>query len=103
VLAALEELLRAYRAPQLAELPPLHAGVVGYLGYDVVREVEHLPNVPDDDLGFPDAALVVIGQLAAFDHWRQRIVLIDNVVADPTGARRRRRRPTPRRVPGSAP
>jgi len=83
VLAALEELLRAYRAPQLAELPPLHAGVVGYLGYDVVREVEHLPNVPDDDLGFPDAALVVIGQLAAFDHWRQRIVLIDNVVADP--------------------
>ena len=35
---------------------------------------------PRDDLGHPDAALVVIGQFAAFDHWRQRIVLIDNVV-----------------------
>ena len=30
--------------------------------------------------GHPDAALVVIGQFCAFDHWRQRIVLIDNVV-----------------------
>jgi anthranilate synthase component 1 len=82
-LALLEQLLATYRSPVLDDLPPLHAGLVGYLGYDVVREVEHLPNVPPDDLGFPDAALVVIGQLAAFDHWRQRVVLIDNVLVDP--------------------
>ncbi|HLN16747.1 MAG TPA: anthranilate synthase component I [Acidimicrobiales bacterium] len=80
VLAALEALLAAHRSPQFEELPPLHGGVVGYLGYDVVREVERLPDVPPDDLGHPDAALVVIGQLAAFDHWRQRVVLVDNVV-----------------------
>ena len=42
-LAALEALLARFRAPRLAELPPFHGGVVGYLGYDVVREVEHLP------------------------------------------------------------
>ncbi|HVX21203.1 MAG TPA: anthranilate synthase component I [Acidimicrobiales bacterium] len=82
VLAALEELLATFRSPVLADLPPLHGGVVGYLGYDVVREVEHLPDMPADDQGHPDAALVVIGQLAAFDHWRQRIVLVDNVVVD---------------------
>ena len=35
VLAALEALLGAYRAPKIAELPPFHGGVVGYLGYDV--------------------------------------------------------------------
>jgi anthranilate synthase component 1 len=58
--------------------------MVGYLGYDVVREVEHLPDTPADDQGHPDAVLAVIGQLAAFDHWRQRVVLIDNVVVDPT-------------------
>ena len=57
---------------------------MGYLGYDVVREIEHLPDTPPDDLGQPDAILAVIGQLAAFDHWRQRVVLIDNVVVDPT-------------------
>jgi anthranilate synthase component 1 len=79
-LAAVEALLRTYRSPPLPELPPLHGGVVGYLGYDVVREVERLPHVPSDDLGLPDAVLSVIGQLAVFDHWRQRVTLIDNVI-----------------------
>jgi anthranilate synthase component 1 len=83
VLAALEAILDALDSPDLPDLPPLHAGLVGYLGYDVVREIEHLPGTPPDDLGHPDAILAVIGQLAAFDHWRQRVVLIDNVVVDP--------------------
>ncbi len=83
VLAVLERLLAECSAPVIPDLPPLQSGVVGYLGYDVVREIEHLPNVPHDDLGHPDAALGVIGQLAAFDHWLQRVVLIDNVLADP--------------------
>jgi anthranilate synthase component 1 len=80
ILAALEALLRVWRAPALPDLPPLHGGVLGYLGYDVVREVERLPEVPPDDLGHADAVVSVIGQLAAYDHWRQRVVLIDNVV-----------------------
>jgi len=84
VLATVEALLDVYRSPALAELPPLHGGLVGYLGYDVVREVERLPDVPPDDLGFPDARLDVIGQLCAFDHWRQRVVLVDNVITDDT-------------------
>ncbi len=84
VLAVLEALLDTYRSPVLEGLPPLFAGVVGYLGYDVVREIEHLPEVPPDDQGFPDAGLVVIGQLCAFDHWRQRVVLVDNVIIEET-------------------
>jgi anthranilate synthase component 1 len=84
ILAAVKELIDRFQSPQLNGLPPLHGGVVGYLGYDVVREVERLPNPPRDDLGHPDAALVVIGQFAAFDHWRQRIILIDNVVIPDT-------------------
>jgi len=78
-LAALEGLLAEYRSPRLDDLPPLHGGVVGYLGYDVVREVERLPDVPHDDRGLPDAVLSVIGSLAAFDHWRQRVSLIESV------------------------
>jgi anthranilate synthase component 1 len=80
VLDAVEWLLDRYRAPALPELPPLHSGLIGYLGYDVVREVERLPDVPEDTTGYPDASLSVIGQLAAFDHFRQRVTLIDNVV-----------------------
>ena len=79
-LAALEALIDVYRAPVLPDLPPLHSGVVGYLGYDVVREVERLPDVPADDLGHPEAVLTVIGQVAAFDHWRQRVTIFDNAI-----------------------
>jgi len=83
ILAAVEQVLGAYRSPALDELPPLHGGLIGYLGYDVVREVEHLPDVPPDDRGSPDAVLSVIGELAAFDHWRQRVTLIENVIVPP--------------------
>ncbi len=85
ILAAIEWLLAAYRSPSLDALPPLHGGVVGYLGYDVVREVEDLAETPHDATGYPDAVMAVIGQLAAFDHFRQRVTLIDNVLV-PDGA-----------------
>ncbi len=79
ILAALETLLDRYRAPVLPELPPLHGGLMGYLGYDVIREVERLPDVPADDRHVPDAVMSMIGSLAAFDHWRQRVTLIESV------------------------
>ena len=84
VLACLESLLQCFKSPSLEELPPLHGGLVGYLGYDVVREIERLDSPPPDDIGHPDAVVSVIGELAAFDHWRQRVSLVNNVLLDPT-------------------
>ncbi len=83
ILAATEDVLARYRSPSLPDLPPLHGGLVGYLGYDVVREVERLPDVPDDPRGYPDAVLSIIGELAAFDHFRQRVTLISNAFIPP--------------------
>ena len=80
ILGALEALLDSHSSPDIADLPPLHGGIVGYLGYDVIREVEHLPDAPPNDHGMPDAVMSIIGSLAAFDHWRQRIYLIESVV-----------------------
>ena len=85
LLVALEDLLARFQSPDIEGLPPLHGGLMGYLGYDVVREVEHLPNVPHDDRGLPDGIMSVIGELVAIDHWRQRAVLLVNVVV-PEGA-----------------
>ena len=85
MLAALEVLLDHYQAPLIEGLPPLHGGLVGYLGYDIVREVEHLPDVPVDDSYHPDAVMSLIGELAVYDHWRQRATLISNVLV-PAGA-----------------
>ena len=83
ILAALEALLSWYRAPTMPELPPFHGGLVGYLGYDIVREIERLPDVPSDDLGYPDAVLSLTGHVTAFDHFRQRLFLIENVFVVP--------------------
>jgi anthranilate synthase component 1 len=80
ILASIEAILAEFRSPALSDLPPLHGGLVGYLGYDVVREIERLGNPPPDDLRMPDAVVSVIGELAAFDHWRQRVTLVDNVI-----------------------
>src|SRR4029079_156150 len=79
MLAALDHLIATYRAPLHPDLPPLQGGVMGFLGYDVVREVDHLPDVPHDDRQLPDAVMSIIGSLAAFDHWRQRVYLIESV------------------------
>ncbi|MGC9962207.1 MAG: chorismate-binding protein [Acidimicrobiales bacterium] len=85
ILAAIEEMVNGLESPSLADLPPLHSGLVGYLGYDVVREVERLGAAPSDDGHLPDAVVSVIGELVAFDHWRQRVTLVVNVVV-PRGA-----------------
>jgi anthranilate synthase component 1 len=79
-LTVLERALGQLRAPQLPGLPPLHGGAVGYLGYDCVRYIETLPQTTDDDLGLPELALLFTGQLLVFDHLRQRLSVISNVV-----------------------
>ena len=78
-LAYLERVLATYRTPAIEGLPPLHSGLVGLLAYDVVREVERIAPPLADDLGHPDAAFHLIGELLAFDHWRQRLTVLVNV------------------------
>ncbi|CAB4364794.1 MAG: anthranilate synthase component I [Actinobacteria bacterium] len=79
MLALLDAVIAAYRGPIIPDLPPLQGGIMGFLGYDIVREVEHLPNTPHDDRNLPDAVMSIIGSLVAFDHWRQRMYLIESV------------------------
>jgi len=76
--AALERL----RSPAIPELAPLHAGAVGYLAYDVVRELERLPDQTEDDLQLPDALLILPRSVVVFDHLGQRIALVANVLVD---------------------
>jgi anthranilate synthase component I len=74
-----KRLLEACDSPQLDGLPPLHGGAVGYVGYDCVRELEHLPDAPADDLDLPDLALLLTRTLIVFDHLMQRAFVITNV------------------------
>ena len=81
-LAVLEGLLERFASPELEGLPPLHSGAVGYLGYDTVRYVEHLPNQPEDDRGLPEMLWQFVGSLAALDRFTETITLVRNVFVD---------------------
>jgi len=62
------------------ELPPLTGGVVGYLGYDIVRRLEKLPNETEDVLGLPELAMLVATDLAVLDHKDGTVTLIANAI-----------------------
>lgn len=79
ILDALERVLAALDAPPLSGVP-LHGGAVGYLGYDVVREIERLPEPAGDPVGMPDATLLFPRHVVALDHLRQTMTLVTNAV-----------------------
>ncbi|PYC87728.1 anthranilate synthase component I [Streptomyces tateyamensis] len=61
-------------------LPPLTGGLVGYLGYDVVRRLEKLPDLNPDDLGLPELTMMLATDLAVLDHVDGTVLLIANAV-----------------------
>ncbi|MCO7218727.1 anthranilate synthase component I [Klenkia sp. PcliD-1-E] len=77
-LAAVRTVARRLRTPRAAGLPPLTGGLVGYLGYDVVRRLERLPETARDDLGMPELALSLVTDLAVLDHHDATVLLIAN-------------------------
>jgi len=68
-----------YTEPKIAELPRLTGGAVGFSAYDTFRLVEDLPNVPEDDLGLPEAVWCFYDQIYAFDHVKHQVILIKTV------------------------
>jgi len=75
-LTSLRQLLARSRMELPHGLPPMAAGVFGYLGYDMVRLVEHLPDMNPDVLGLPDAILVRPSLIAIFDNVRDEITIV---------------------------
>ena len=61
------------------DLPPMAAGLVGYLGYDMVRLMENLPDINPDPLGLPDALLIRPTIMAIFDSVKDLIIIVTPV------------------------
>jgi anthranilate synthase component I len=80
VFAQLRDALQGHKPARIPGLPPFTAGAVGFLSYDVVRQIERLPVSTDDDLQLPDACLLFFDEVLVFDHVKKEILLI--VTAD---------------------
>jgi anthranilate synthase component 1 len=75
-LDVLRALIAESRIELPADLPQAAAGLFGYLGYDMVRLVEHLPNVNPDPLGLPDALMLRPSVIAVLDGVKGEVTVV---------------------------
>jgi anthranilate synthase component 1 len=111
-LAKLGELTARHKAVHHGSLPRFAGGAVGYVGYDIIRHYERLPDCPKDDRGLPDMAFGFYDTMVIFDHVLKTAQVVSNAHAaggDPAAAYEaacaridavvdRLRRPAPLRV-----
>lgn len=67
-------------SPKIDGLPPLTGGLVGFMGYDVVRRLEKLPNLAVKDIPLPELSFMLTSDLAVMDHSDGTITLIANAI-----------------------
>lgn len=82
-LSFIRDILRQYKFVALPGLPRFCGGLVGYLGYDIVRFFEKLPHTTNDDLKLPDTCLVLAKDLVIFDHISHKMKVISCAYVDP--------------------
>ncbi|MEE9429256.1 MAG: anthranilate synthase component I [Paracoccaceae bacterium] len=58
------------------DLPAAAAGLFGYLGYDMIRLIENLPNINPDPLGLPDAVLLRPSVVAVLDGVKGEVIVV---------------------------
>ncbi len=75
-LKVLRELMSRYKPVSVPGLPRFFGGAVGFLGYEMVRHFEKLPQSVDDDLGIDDAFFVISEMLMIFDNIRHTIKIV---------------------------
>ncbi len=75
-LDTLRALIAESRIDLPEDLPAASAGLFGYLGYDMIRLVEHLPDVNPDPLGLPDAVMMRPSVVAVLDGVKGEVTVV---------------------------
>ncbi len=79
----IRQILSEYKSPRFDDLPSFTGGLVGYFSYDFLGYSEPSVRIAtEDNEGFKDVDLMLFDKVIAFDHFRQKIVLIVNMQLD---------------------
>jgi anthranilate synthase component 1 len=78
-LSSLKSFIDESRIELPSDAPPMSAGIFGFFGYDMVRQMESLPPCLENVLGTPDAVFMRPTLIAVFDNIRQEISLVSTV------------------------
>ncbi|SUY85687.1 anthranilate synthase component I [Corynebacterium jeikeium] len=79
-LDAIRNTLEHLQTAPMPGLPPLTSGLVGYMGYDMIRYIENVPDTCTDDLNIPDMVQLLVEDMAVVDHYEGTIWLIASVI-----------------------
>jgi len=79
-LSEVRTFMSKFKSLKVAGMPPFIGGAVGFLGYDVIRTVEDLPNMQPQDVDIPDMVFMVSDTVIVFDHLKHRIYVCCNAV-----------------------
>jgi len=69
-------LMHGYKVVNIPGLPRFFGGMLGYIGYDMVRYFERLPDKPKDDLNLPEGVLMLAKEIVIFDHRHHKIQIV---------------------------
>ncbi|HVF84425.1 MAG TPA: anthranilate synthase component I [Abditibacteriaceae bacterium] len=77
-----ENVMSRFRFVPRQGLPRFCGGMVGFLGYDLVRFFEKLPDSPEDDRNLPDCHLLLTDTILVFDNVRHSIKVLNNALIE---------------------
>jgi len=77
-LAEIKKIMKQFKLVKVDGLPRFSGGLVGYLGYDMVRFFEDIPGKNPDDLKTPDSIFMLTDTLLIFDHVMHKIKIVSN-------------------------
>ena len=78
----IRELLAAYKSPKLEGLPPFSGGLAGYFSYDYIKYNEPKLVFAKGEDDFKDLDLMLFDRVIAFDHYKQKVILIAGVMTE---------------------
>ncbi|HEY8914572.1 anthranilate synthase component I [Lacisediminihabitans sp.] len=81
-LEALGHLYERWGTPHVPGHPPLTGGLVGFIGWEAIRQIERLPNVPPADYALPGQAMSFVAELVVVDHRTGSVLLIATALND---------------------
>lgn len=81
----IEKIMQDFKPADIKGVPRFYGGFVGYIGYDMVRFFEKLPDKNPDDLKLPDSIFILTDNIMVFDHVNHTIKIIVNVILPKTG------------------
>lgn len=79
-LTALDSLYRRWKTPHIEGMPPLTGALVGFIGWEAIRELENLPDAPPADFSIPRQGLSFAREVIVLDHKFGTVTLISNVL-----------------------